>query len=273
MSVIEKNLNVQNGSVLKTFQILDCFTLEQPIQRIGDLCKKTGMNRSTIFRFMNSLNEIGIVVKGIDGSFKLGIKLFELGIKVDVTASLATKGYPFLKSLANSVQESAHMVVRDKVEVLYILKEESTNSIRIDSAIGTKRPMYCTGVGKAILAFMDDDYMNVYYEYQNLDKRTDNSFTTKKVLNTELELIRDSFTSIDDEEFADHVYCVATPVFDANSKPVAAVSVSGLKSRMVEKKEFLIEKVLETGKLITKEIGGEYPSIINNQTIGVENVI
>ena len=79
MSVIEKNLNVQNGSVLKTFQILDCFTLEQPIQRIGDLCKKTGMNRSTIFRFMNSLNEIGIVVKGIDGSFKLGIKLFELG--------------------------------------------------------------------------------------------------------------------------------------------------------------------------------------------------
>jgi DNA-binding IclR family transcriptional regulator len=88
-----------------------------------------------------------------------------------------------------------------------------------------------------------------------------------------LELIRDSFTSIDDEEFADHVYCVATPVFDSNSKPVAAVSVSGLKSRMVEKKEFLIEKVLETGKLITKEIGGEYPSIINNQTIGVENVI
>ena len=54
---------------------------------------------------------------------------------------------------------------------------------------------------------------------------------------------------------------------------MAAVSVSGLKSRMVEKKEFLIEKVLETGKLITKEIGGEYPSIINNQTIGVENVI
>jgi DNA-binding IclR family transcriptional regulator len=104
MSVIEKNLNVQNGSVLKTFQILDCFTLEQPVQRIGDLCKKTGMNRSTIYRFMKSLNEIGIVVKEINGSFKLGIKLFELGIKVDVSASLAAKGYPFLKSLASSVQ-------------------------------------------------------------------------------------------------------------------------------------------------------------------------
>mgnify|MGYP000026395797 FL=1 len=269
MSVIEKNLNVQNGSVLKTFQILDCFTLEQPIHRIGDLCEKTRMNRSTLFRFMNSLNEIGIVERNQNGSYKLGIKLFELGIKVDVSASLAAKGQPFLKSLADSVQESVHMVVRDKVEVLYILKEESTNSIRIDSAIGLKRPMYCTGVGKAILAFMGEDYMNVYYEYQNLDKRTDNTFTTQKALNAELGLIRDTFTSIDDEEFAEHVYCVATPVFDSNSKPVAAVSVSGLKNRMVEKKELLIEKVLEAGKLITKEIGGEYPITINNQKIGV----
>jgi len=273
MSVIEKNLNVQNGSVLKTFQILDCFTLESPIQRIGDLCDKTGMNRSTIFRFMNSLNEIGIVEKRADGAFKLGIKLFELGIKVDVSSSLANKAQHYLKALANSVQESAHMVVRDKVEVLYILKEESTNSIRIDSAIGIKRPMYCTGVGKAILAFMDEDYMNIYFEYQKLEKRTDHTFTSKKNLNTNLESIRESFTSIDDEEFADHVYCVATPVFNSNSQPVGAISVSGLKDRMIEKKDFLKEKVLEAGKLITKEIGGEYPSKINNQTIGVENVI
>lgn len=269
MSVIEKNLNVQNGSVLKTFQILDCFTMEQPIQRIGNLCEKTGFNRSTIFRFMNSLNEIGIVEKGIDGSYKLGIRLFELGIKVDVSASLATKAQPFLKSLANSVQESAHMVVRDKVEMLYILKEESSNSIRIDSAIGSKRPMYCTGVGKAILAFMDDDYMNVYFEYQNLDKRTKSTFITKQSLNSNLKTIRKSFTSIDDEEFAEHVYCVATPIFDSNSHPVAAISVSGLKDRMLEKKDFLEEKVLEAGKLITKEIGGEYPIIINNETKGV----
>ncbi len=273
MSVIEKNLNVQNGSVLKTFQILDCFTLEQPIQRIGDLCKKTGMNRSTIFRFMNSLNEIGIVVKGIDGSFKLGIKLFELGIKVDVSASLASKGYPFLKSLANSVQESAHMVMRDKVDVLYILKEESSQSIRIATSLGSKMPMYCTGVGKGILAFMDEDYMSVYYRYQKLKKRTKKTITNKKKLNLELASIRKSYISIDNEEFADHLYCVATPIFDSNEDPIAAISVSGLKDRMISKKNVIYDKVLESGKRITKEIGGEYPSIINNQTIGVENVI
>lgn len=268
MSVIEKNLNVQNGSVLKTFQLLDCFTLESPIQRIGDLCDRTGMNRSTIFRFMNSLSEIGIVEKRTDGAFKLGIKLFELGIKVDVSSSLANKAQPYLKALANSVQESAHMVVRDKVDILYILKEESTNSIRIDSAIGIKRAMYCTGVGKAILAFMDEDYMNVYFEYQSLEKRTNHTLTSKNTLNSNLESIRESFISIDNEEFADHVYCVATPVFDSNSQPVGAISVSGLKDRMIDKKDFLNEKVLEAGKLITGQIGGEYPMLINNDKKG-----
>jgi len=266
----ERNLSLKNGSVIKTFEILDCFTLEQPSQRIKDICIKTVMNRSTVFRFMNSLTETGIIEKLGDGSYKLGIKLFELGIKVDVSSSLATKAQFYLKRLAESVQESAHMVIRDKVEVLYILKEESSHSIRITTSVGSKMPMYCTGVGKGILAFMDKDYMSVYYKYQNLKKRTKNTFTNKAKLNLELTSIRKFFISIDNEEFADHLYCVATPVFDSNSKPIAAISVSGLKGRMENKKELLIEKVLEAGKRITKEIGGEYPRIIKNTKIGVE---
>ena len=268
-----KNLTLQNGSVLKTFQILDCFSLDEPMLRVRDICKKTCMNRSTVIRFMNSLIETGIIEKHDERFYKLGIKLFELGIKVDVPSSLAVKAQHYLKRLADSVQESAHMVIRDKVEVLYILKEESSQSIRIATSLGSKMPMYCTGVGKGILAFMDEDYISVYYRYQKLKKRTKNTITNKKKLNLELASIRKSFISIDNEEFADHLYCVATPLFDSNSKPIAAISVSGLKGRMVNKKELIIKKVLQAGKRITKEIGGEYPSILNNQTIGVENVI
>ena len=139
--------------------------------RVRDICKKTCMNRSTVIRFMNSLIETGIVEKHDGRFYKLGIKLFELGIKVDVPSSLAVKAHHYLKRLADSVQESAHMVIRDKVEVLYILKEESSQSIRIATSLGSKMPMYCTGVGKGILAFMDEDYMSVYYRYQNLKKR------------------------------------------------------------------------------------------------------
>ena len=254
-----KNLTLQNGSVLKTFDILDCFTLNNAYQRVSDICLKTGMNRSTVIRFLNSLNEIGIVEKEKNGAYKLGIKLFELGIRVNVNQSLATSAQPFLRQLAKAVQESAHMVIRDKVEVLYILKEESSQSIQISSFIGSKLPMYCTGVGKAILAFMDNDYMNVYYKYQELKKRTKKTSTSKKGLNIELDSIRESFVSIDNEEFSEHLYCVATPVFDSNSDPVAAISVSGLKDRMINKKKIITQKVLDAGKKITKEIGGVYP--------------
>ena len=268
-----KNLTLQNGSVLKTFQILDCFPLDEPMLRVRDICEKTCMNRSTVIRFMNSLIETGIVEKHDEQFYKLGIKLFELGIKVDVSSSLATRAHHYLKRLADSVQESAHMVIRDKVEVLYILKEESSQSIRIATSLGSKMPMYCTGVGKGILAFMDEDYMSVYYRYQKLKKRTKNTLTNKKKLNLELASIRKSFISIDNEEFADHLYCVATPVFDSNENPIGAISVSGLKDRIISKKNVIYDEVLESGKSITKEIGGEYPRIINNTNIGVENGI
>ena len=237
-----KNLTLQNGSVLKTFQILNCFSLDEPMLRVRDICEKTCMNRSTVIRFMNSLIETGIVEKHDERFYKLGIKLFELGIKVDVPSSLAIKAHHYLKRLADSVQESAHMVIRDKVEVLYILKEESSQSIRIATSLGSKMPMYCTGVGKGILAFMDEDYMSVYYRYQKLKKRTKNTFTNKKKLNLELESIRKSFISIDNEEFADHLYCVATPIFDSNENPIAAISVSGLKDRMISKKTWSLMK-------------------------------
>ena len=268
-----KNLTLQNGSVLKTFQILDCFSLDEPMLRVRDICKKTCMNRSTVIRFMNSLIETGIIEKHDERFYKLGIKLFELGIKVDVPSSLAVKAHHYLKMLADSVQESAHMVIRDKVEVLYILKEESSQSIRIATSLGSKMPMYCTGVGKGILAFMDEDYMSVYYRYQKLKKRTKNTLTNKKKLNLELASIRKSFISIDNEEFADHLYCVATPVFDSNENPIGAISVSGLKDRIISKKNVIYDEVLESGKSITKEIGGQYPRIINNTNIGVEHGI
>ena len=268
-----KNLTLQNGSVLKTFQILDCFSLDEPMLRVRDICKKTCMNRSTVIRFMNSLIETGIVEKHDEQFYKLGIKLFELGIKVDVPSSLAVKAHHYLKRLADSVQESAHMVIRDKVEVLYILKEESSQSIRIATSLGSKMPMYCTGVGKGILAFMDEDYMSVYYRYQKLKKRTKNTLTNKKKLNLELASIRKSFISIDNEEFADHLYCVATPVFDSNENPIGAISVSGLKDRIISKKNVIYDEVLESGKSITKEIGGIYPYIVINKTTGVKHGI
>jgi len=269
MEILEKNLNIKNGSVLKTFDILDCFLQKNPYQRVSDICLKTGMNRSTVFRFLNSLNEIGIVEKQPNGAYKLGIKLFELGIKVDINHSLANRAQYTLHRLADSVQESAHMVIRDKVEVLYILKEESSHSIQISSSVASKLPMYCTGVGKSILSFMGDDYMSVYYKYQKLKKMTENTITSARTLDLERKSIRETFISIDNEEFAKHLYCVSTPVFDSNSNPIAAISVSGLKDRMIHKKKIVIQKVLHAGKIITKDIGGVYPNKKINKTTGV----
>ncbi len=254
------NLSLQNGSVIKTFQILEQFTREEPELTINDIAKPTGMNRSTVFRFLNSLQSLGIIERTNEGFYKLGIRLFELGIRVDVNQSIVEKAQPYLRDLSNKVQESTCLSIRDRVDALCLMNEESVQNIRIDTPAGARNPMYCTSMGKAILAFMDSEFIDLYFDITELKARASNTITTESELREDLARISKSLVSFDIEEFAADVYCVGTPVFDVNQHPVAAISVSGLKSRMIDRSDEISTAVLDTGRMITKEIGGHYPS-------------
>ncbi len=253
------NLTVQNGSVYKTFQILEQFTREKPELTTNDIAIPTGMNRSTVFRFLNSLRSLGIVDRTEDGFYKLGIYLFELGLRVDVNQSIVEKAQPCLRELSNEIKESACLAIRDRVDVLCLTNEESSQNIRIDTPVGTRNPMYCTALGKSILAFMDDDFLDLYFEITKLSKRTGKTITTENEFRKDLQRVNKSYISYDKEEFADDVYCVGTTIFDINKQPVAAISISGLKRRMMGRKVDISKAVLRAGKKITKEIGGHYP--------------
>ncbi|MFQ6678406.1 MAG: IclR family transcriptional regulator [Fidelibacterota bacterium] len=254
------NLSLQNGSVIKTFQILEQFTRENPELTINDIARPTGINRSTVFRFLNSLQSLGIIERTDEGLYKLGIRLFELGIRVDVNQSIVDKAQPYLRELSNRVQESSCLSIRDRVDALCLVNEESVQNIRIDIPVGTRNPMYCTSMGKAILAFMDSEFLDLYFDITELRKRATNTITTESEVRSELNRIQSSFISYDEEEFAADVYCIGTPVFDINEHPVAAISISGLMSRIIDQKDSISEAVLYAGKMITKAIGGHYPS-------------
>lgn len=253
------DLSLQNGSVFKTFQILEQFTREHPQLTLNEVASRAGINRSTTSRFLNSLRSLGIVERSEEGHYKLGMRLFELGILVDVNQSISEKAQPFLRELSNDMQESSCLVIRDRVDVLCLVNEESVQSIRIDIPVGSRNPMYCTATGKAMLAFMDEAFIDLYCDITDLQSRTLHTITSAALLRSELEDVRGSLVSYDDEEFADDVFCVGTPVFDINGYPVAAVSLSGLKSRMIDSKERISEAVLHAGRRITGEIGGRYP--------------
>lgn len=254
------NLSMQNGSVYKTFQIIEQFTREKPELTINEIAIPIGLNRSTVFRFLNSLKSLGIIERTEEGLYKLGIYLFELGLRVDVKQSIVEKAQPFLRELSNEIQESSCLAIRDRVDVLCIENEETRQNIRVDTLVGTRNPMYCTALGKSILAFMDDDFLDLYYEITNLKKRTDRTIISESESRKDLQKVKKTFISYDKEEFADDVYCVGTTIFDTNKQPVAAISISGLKRRMMGRKVEISKAVLKAGKKITKEIGGHYPA-------------
>lgn len=256
------NLSLQNGSVIKTFQILEQFTRDRPELTISEIAELTGMNRSTVFRFMNSLKSLGMVERTEDGFYKLGIRLFELGLRIDFNQSIAGKARPFLRQLTHAIRESSCLVIRDRVDSLCLVNEQSEQKIRIDTPEGARNPMYCTAHGKAMLAFMDEEFWSLYFSITELKKRTVKTIVTEAELREELQNIRESFISYDYGEYADDVFCVGTPIFDINEHPVAAISVSGLERRMIDRKDMISELVLQTGMDITWEIGGHYPDRI-----------
>ena len=117
------------------------------------------------------------------------------------------KAQPCLRELSNEIKESACLAIRDRVDVLCLTNEESSQNIRIDTPVGTRNPMYCTALGRSILAFMDDDFLDLYFEITKLSKRTGKTITTENEFRKELKRVNKSFISYDKEEFADDVYC------------------------------------------------------------------
>jgi DNA-binding IclR family transcriptional regulator len=110
--------------------------------------------------------------------------------------------------------------------VVYIDKTESTSSITLKTRIGTRKEMYCTGVGKIYLAYMSDEKKETILA-KVLEKKTENTITDSDLLNKELEDIRKKGFAFDNEEFEIGICCVAVPVFDKNKNVISAVSLTG----------------------------------------------
>ena len=153
-------------------------------------------------------------------------------------------------------KRSSHLVVREGSEIVYIDKVEANNTIMMASTIGKRSPMYCTSVGKAILAHLPEKKVKEIWDNSKIVKYTDYTITDFEELKTELEDIRQKGYAVDNEENEIGVRCIGVPIFNRHGKVEAAISISGPAIRVTESKisNFSI-KVMNTASLISRELG------------------
>jgi len=152
--------------------------------------------------------------------------------------------------------ETVHLVVLDRLEVLYIDKRESYRSLRIVSQVGMRLPAHCTGVGKVLLAHLEPEQRAEVINVKGLARFTRNTLTDIKVLENELTRIRAQGYAIDNEEIMDSLRCIAAPIRDQTGKVISAISLSGPVSRLQgEWLENAILRVTETAEEISSGLG------------------
>ena len=143
------------SSVHKTFAILEYFTAHKPEWGVTELAEAIGSNKSTIYRFLADLQKLGILYKDpATEKYSLGLKLFELGSRVQLKSAFVEKTHPVLVEVAGRIKETVHIAIFKNHQVFYVDKVESPQGLKISSHIGTYTPAYATALGKVLLAYL-----------------------------------------------------------------------------------------------------------------------
>ena len=240
-------------SVSRALYILEAFSGQVKELSVTEISKRLALSKSTAFGLIHTLAEHGYLEQNAENSkYRLGLKLLKLGNIVQMNNIICQKARPCLETLVAEFDETAHLAIQRFSMVVYIDKIESDRTIYINSHIGAENPMYCTGVGKCLLAFMDsEERQRIFNGYKNLEHRTPKTLTSVALLEKDLTLIRERGFSLDDEEFGLGLFCVAVPLFDASGQVVAAISLSGPKAHFDENRSALIARRMQE---VTKQI-------------------
>ncbi|SFJ17546.1 IclR family transcriptional regulator [Thermoflavimicrobium dichotomicum] len=238
--------------VLEIFELLRNYPQGLTIKEIGTMLN---FPQSSTFNLVKTLYEKGYLSRTELKKYKLGPKLIDLGTSSMESMDLCRDARVHLEKLMQQVEETVFMAILSGDEMVYVAKIDNNRSIRTSAQIGSRRPMYCTGLGKAILAFLSNEKREGLLAKMKLEPITEHTITDRNELEKQLRLFKDQGYAIDNEENEEGLYCIAAPVFDATGDVVAAVSVAGPKDRMKKRHEFIVFHVLNTTRTISRNMG------------------
>jgi DNA-binding IclR family transcriptional regulator len=241
----------------RALAILEALSQDGPDLSLGQISESLGLHKSTAHRLIMVLERHKLVEKNSQtGKYRLGLKLFELGTRAVSQLDLRERARPFLERAVLETGETVHLCIYDDGEVVYLDKVEPGRSVRLASSVGRRNPAYCTAVGKAIMAYLPENQVEIAVQKHGLRSLTRKTISTMMELKAELTQVQELGYAVDNEENEEGVCCVGTVVRDFSGDPVAAISVSGPTFRVgSEKIPFLAKSVISAAEALSKELG------------------
>ncbi len=248
-------------TIERVSSILDM--LAQSVQGISirELSSAIGLPKGTTHRLLSSLSYFGYVRQDPKTrNYFLGLKFVELGQTLLGQLDLRKEAEPFLRDLAERTNETIHLVILDRNEIVYIDKVETDRNpsgLKMASRIGLRNPAHSSAVGKMILANFSEEELRSFFKEKTLVRRTENTITDPILLREHLKTVRKQGYAIDDEENEKGIRCVASPIYNEIGKTVAAISITAPAFRVTKKviQDTLKREVTETALRISERLG------------------
>lgn len=241
----------------KVLELLEALADGTRSKSLAELTAGTGLPRATTFRLVRTLEEMGYVHKS-GNSYSLGYKCFILCSAARDTVDLRTEALPHLEWLRDVTGETTQIAVLDEWQVVYLERVLSRQPVGyMKSRAGAILPAYCTGLGKAQLAFRPRELVEAWAPLQTFRRLTPHTITTAAGLMEELDSIRHRGYALDDEEREPGVRCIAAPVRDHDGEVVAAISVAGPSDRMPQElaDSDMARQVISAAANISRRLG------------------
>jgi DNA-binding IclR family transcriptional regulator len=228
---------------------------EGPVH-LKTLADAAGLHASTAHRILNTLIDIGYVERTRAGQYQLGVRLLQLGNRVQMHVDLRRDALPVMESLRDLVGETVNLSVREGDEVVYIERVSGRRNMRVELVIGGRAPLHVTAVGKLFLAEDGDGAVAAFAERTGLPAYTPASIRDPQQLAELVDLAREQGYSTDRQETESGVACLAVPVRDAGGRMVAGLSISAPAERVQESWVALLR---EAGDRLSERLGHYLP--------------
>lgn len=221
-----------DGTVGKALAVLEMVAEQGRPVRFNDLLPQSPFPKTTLYRLLQTLtNQDMLSYDARLQTYRPGIRLVRLAHAAWRQSSLAPIARPVLDRLSADVGEAIHLAQLQQGQVLYVDKRDARRPLDLFSQAGKIGPGYCTGVGKAMMAFLDPEARERAVAQQSWFRHTPNTLTTPEALRAELDAVRAEGVAFDREEHEPGIICIAAPLLTSTGRVLGALSITTTTSR------------------------------------------
>lgn len=237
----------------RMFLLINILAAKEDALTLKEISDKAGLHPSTAHRILNDLVIGRFVDRPQSGTYRLGMRLLELGNLVKGRLNIRDAALTPMRELHKLIQQPVNLSVRQGDEIVYIERAFSERSgMQVVRAIGGRAPLHLTSVGKLFLSVDEPQRIRAYAARTGLHGHTKNSITRIEELERELSKVRQYGYANDNEELELGVRCMAAGIFDDQNKLVGGLSISAPSGRMDEN---WLPKLRDAARTISETLG------------------